>query len=753
MKQTNSKKKDTAYYTKRLWFLFAGFIGFLILFFALLSIGWLGFMPSFKELENPQSLLASEIISADQKVLGTYYIQNRSNCEFDEISPNLVNALIATEDIRFYSHSGIDFLSLARVIGKTIIGGDRSSGGGSTITQQLAKNLFPRERKNIISIGFRKLKEWVIAIKLERNYSKEEIIAMYLNTVDFGNNSFGIKVATNTYFKKTPAELSVDEAAILVGMLKATSYYSPIKNPENSKNRRNTVLNQMRKAEYISDEEFETYSKLPIDMSKFTQQNHQFGLATYFREYLRKYMEAWCKTHKKADGTNYNLYKDGLKIYTTINSRMQEYAEQAVNEWIGKEIQPAFYANLKNSPNAPFIDISKKDIEKILTQAMKNSARYKSLKENGASSKEIEEAFHTPVEMTVFSWQGDIDTVMSPWDSLRYYKWFLHCGLMSVEPQTGYIRAYVGGINYKYFQFDNVMQGTRQVGSTFKPFVYTLAMQEGEFSPCTEVPNSPICIEQAGQPDWCPKNSTKAKEGEMVTLRWALANSVNYISAYLIKRFPPQAVVNLARKMGITSPLDPVPSICLGSVDVSVAEMTSAMSTYANKGIHISPIFITRIEDKNGLVLEEFIPQQNEAMNEKTAYMMIQLMKGVVESGTAGRLRYKYGLSETIAGKTGTTQNNSDGWFMGLTPQLVTGVWVGGELRSIHFRSTALGQGANTALPIWGLYMKKVFSDPVLNLYNGDFEKPSTLTDDHSNCTQYNQNNQNNNNSLFDDEM
>ncbi|MEG1762137.1 MAG: transglycosylase domain-containing protein [Bacteroidales bacterium] len=739
------------FYIKRIWLIFGGLCAFVCLIFLFISLGWFGFMPSFHDLENPESYLASEVISSDQQILGTYYVQNRTNAEYADLSPNLIKALIATEDIRFYQHSGIDIWSLGRVFGKTIIGRNKSAGGGSTITQQLAKNLFPRKNQWKITLAFRKLKEWVIAIKLERNYTKEEIIAMYFNTVDFGNNSFGIKTAANTYFGKAPADLNLDEAAVLVGMLKAISYYSPTRNPENATLRRNVVLNQMRKADFITSEVYEETSKKPLDMSHFTQQDHQYGLATYFREYLRLWMLKWCENHEKADGTKYDLYKDGLKIYTTINSRMQRYAEEAVNEYVGKVLQPAFYENLKGRENAPFIDISKEDIQRFMEQAMLNSNRYKSMKEAGASKSEINAAFKKPIAMKVFTWEGEKDTVMSPWDSLWYHKWFLHTGLMSIEPQTGYVRAYVGDINYKYFQFDNVMQGKRQVGSTFKPFVYTLAMQEGEFSPCTEVPNVPTCIEQEGQADWCPQNSNKAREGEMVTLRWALANSVNYISAYLIKRFPPQAVVNLAKKMGISSELKAVPAICLGVADISIKEMTAAMSTYANKGIYIEPIFVTRIEDRHGIILDQFTPMQNEAMSEETAYLMLELMKGVVDGGTAGRLRYKYGLTQTIAGKTGTTQNNSDGWFMGLTPHLVSGVWVGGELRSIHFRSTALGQGANTALPIWALYMKKVFADPKTGIVNSNFEAPSTPLSVDLNCKS--SQNTTNPESPFEDEM
>lgn len=726
---------DEKRYRRILWICFGSLIGFIVLLFAGINIGLFGFMPSFEDLENPQSSLSSEIISSDQQILGTYYIENRSNVEFTELSPYLVQALIATEDSRFYNHSGVDIRSLGRVFWKTILRGDRSGGGGSTITQQLAKNLFPRKKLNSAQLAIRKLKEWVIAIKLERNYTKEEIIAMYFNTVDFGNNAFGIKTAATTYFGKSPSELSIDEAAILVGMLKATSYYNPLRNPKNAEQRRNVVLGQMLKSEFIGQQQFDSLSALPVDMSNFTPQSHDEGLGTYFREYLRLWMSDWCKRHKKPDGKPYDLYRDGLKIYTTINSRLQRHAENAVSEWIGGTLQNDFRTDLKYEKYAPFSsDLSKEEVDRFMNQAMKNSDRYREMKKNGASDKEIQEAFMKKTRMKVFCWKNDRpsekDTIMSPWDSLWYHKWFLHCGLMSVEPQTGYVRAYVGDIDYKYFKYDNVTQGRRQVGSTFKPFVYTLAMQEGEFLPCTQVPNVPVCIPLADGTEWCPANSSKSREGEMVTLRWALANSVNYISAYLIKRFPPEAVIHLARSMGISSPMEAVPSICLGTMDISVKEMTSAMGTYANEGIHIEPIFVTRIEDKNGIVLEEFTPSQEEAMNANTAYLMLDLMRGVVDEGSAGRLRWKYGLTQAIAGKTGTTQNHSDAWFMGITPHLTTGVWVGGELRSIHFKSMRLGQGANAALPVWAIYMKNVFEDEELNFPQDDFVKPESLNVD-----------------------
>ncbi len=725
---------------KRFWLIYISIFFFFVLLFFFLSMGWLGFMPKFEDLENPKSNLASEVISADQQLLGKYFIENRSNVHYQELSPYLINALIATEDARFMEHSGVDTRSLFRVLGKTIIGRQRNSGGGSTITQQLAKNLFHREKHSFFLLTIlTKLKEWIVAAKLERNYSKEEILAMYLNTVDFGNNSFGIKSAARTYFNKSTDSLKVEEAALLIGLLKAPSYYSPIKNHDNAMKRREVVLNQMRKNKYITDEEYDSLKVLPIDMSRYSIQDHNQGLATYFREYLRQYLNDWCANHKKPDGSNYNLYKDGLKIYTTINSKMQRYAEEAMKEHLGKELQPAFYKHWKGVKNAPFSQMSVDEIEGVYKSSMKTSDRYRHLKEANMNEEEIMKAFKTPVAMRIFTWQGERDTVMSPYDSLKYYKWFLHTGLMSMEPQTGYVRAYIGGINYKYFQFDNVKSGKRQVGSTFKPFVYTLAMQEGEFSPCTEVPNLPVTFNLQDGNTWTPHNADDKRVGEMVTLKWALANSVNNVSAYLMKRFSPAAVINMARKLGVTSPIDAVPSICLGTADLSVYEMTGAMSAFANKGVYVEPIFITRIEDKNGNILESFIPKQQEAMNEQSAFLMLELMKGVVESGTGARLHYRYNVTAPVAGKTGTTQNNSDGWFMGITPSITTGVWVGGEIRSIHFRSINLGQGANMALPIWALYMKKVWADKSLNVQQNDFDKPAKDMSDRIDCKKFKQ--------------
>ena len=682
------------------WKIFAGVWIFIFLFFTLLSLGWLGFMPSFEELENPQSNQATEVLSADGEILGFIGIENRSNVTYDELSPNLVNALIATEDVRFYKHSGIDPRSLFRVFFKTLLGRHSSSGGGSTITQQLAKNLFPREHKGAVGTVFSKFKEWVVAVKLEHNYSKQEIIAMYFNTVDFGSNSFGIKTAAKTFFDKTPADLSV------------------------------------------SEEEYEKFKEEKIDVSHYSPQSHNDGLATYLREYIRNYMKDWCKHHRNNEGDHYDVHKDGLRIYTTIDSRMQRYAEAAVREHMSKEVQPQFNRELKARGGNPFCDISPEQQEKILVQAMKGSDRYYQLhKVQGKSEKECRKIFREKVKMRLFSWKGNVDTVMSPWDSLLYYKKFLNVGLMSVEPGTGYVKAYVGGINYRYFKYDNVMSH-RQVGSTFKPFVYTMALQDLGMYPCTQVPNSEVCFEVWGQPDWCPKNSSHERENQMVTLKWALAHSINWVSAYLMKQGSPEQVIAIARKMGVNSEIDAVPAICVGTPEITVYEMAGAMATFANKGEYVEPIFITRIEDKKGTVLDRFTPERHEAISERTAYMMIELMKGVVQSGTGVRLNYKYHLndfSNAIAGKTGTTQNNSDCWFVGITPKLATAIWTGGEVRSIHFRNMTYGQGAAQALPIFGYYMRSIYTDKSLKFPRGDFDRPNVPLDVELDCSQFQQ--------------
>ncbi|MCR4659502.1 MAG: transglycosylase domain-containing protein [Bacteroidales bacterium] len=735
------KQKKQTQLIPLLWKIFAGVWVFIFLFFTLLSLGWLGFMPSFEELENPRSNQASEVLADDGEILGFIGIENRSNVTYDEISPNLINALIATEDARFYHHSGIDPRSLARVFFKTLIGRHSSSGGGSTITQQLAKNLFPRQSKHGLGMVYSKFKEWVVAVKLEHNYSKQEILAMYFNTVDFGSNAFGIKTASKTFFDKAPSELTVNEAAMLVGLLKAPTTYNPVRNPDRALARRNTVLAQMHRYDYLNDEEYEKMKEEPIDVSRYSPQSHNDGLATYLREYIRSYMKDWCRHHRNADGEHYDVHKDGLKIYTTINARMQRYAEEAVRQHFSTEIQPAFFRELKNRNGNPFCDVTAEQQTKFLTQAMRQSDRYRALKAEGMSEKEIRKAFDKKVPMRVFTWNGNRDTNLSPWDSLIYYKKYLNVGLMSVEPGTGYVKAYVGGINYRYFKYDNV-QSHRQVGSTFKPFVYTMALQDLGFYPCTEVPNSEVCFEVWNAPDWCPKNSTHEREEEMVTLKWALAHSVNWVSAYLMKQGSPEQVIDIARKMGVKSDIDAVPSICVGTPEITVYEMAGAMATFANKGEYVEPIFITRIEDKKGMVLDRFTPDRHEALDERTAYMMLELMKGVVQSGTGVRLNYKYHLNQystNIAGKTGTTQNNSDCWFVGITPTLATAVWTGGELRSIHFRNMTYGQGAAMALPIFGIYMQKVYADSKLHFFCGDFERPSVPLDTELDCSKFQQ--------------
>lgn len=731
----NIPEEKSRLFIRGMWITF--FLGwfFFILLFISIAFGLFGKMPSFEELENPRSNLASEVISSDGKVLGKYFIENRSNIAYQALSPNVVNALIATEDARFERHSGIDFKAMFRVAFGMATGSNK--GGGSTITQQLAKNLFPRKpNSSFAELVITKLKEWVTAIKLERNYSKEEILSMYLNTVDFGSQSFGIKSAAKTYFNTSPADLKPEQAALLIGILQRPSWLSPVKHPERALERRNVVLGQMEKYDYITEEERDSLQKIPIDMSNYQIQDHTAGLATYFREYLRMELTDWCNAHSKSDGTPYNLYRDGLKIYTTINYKMQDYAEKAVQEYVGKQLQPLFFKHWKGYENAPFVfdkSSEKKEIENLMMQAMRRSDRYYRLKLRNASDDEILKNFKEPVNMQVFSWNGPIDTVMTPWDSLRYYKFFLQAGLMSVDPHTGYVKAYVGGIDNRYFQFDHVKMSKRQVGSTFKPFLYTLAMQEGE-TPCTRYPNIQPVIDLGNGEVWAPGNSDKEHLGEEVTLKWALANSNNWVSGQLMKKYSPHDVITIARKMGVTSYIPAVYSIALGSADLTLYEMTGAMGTYANKGVWVEPIFITRIEDRNGNVLEQFVPKQQEAISEETAWLMIQLMKGVVESGTGVRLRYRYNLSNPIAGKTGTTQNQSDGWFMGITPDLVTGVWVGCEDRAAHFRTLDLGQGANTALPVWALYMQQVYADPTLKLSKDDFWKPSKSYDYNFDC-------------------
>ena len=732
-----AKKKSNKNKTSR-WAWLIGFSPLLGLLFLLLlaRVGVFGKLPSFEELENPRSNQSSIIYSSDGKVLGKYYIQNRTNVAYGDIAPSLVDALVSTEDERFYGHSGIDGKAILRAV---FSGGGQ--GGGSTITQQLAKILFHGQERTGGKINrlSQKFKEWFISAQLERNYTKNEIVTMYLNMADFGHEIFGIQTAAKTYFNKKPSELEVNESALLVGLLKAPTRYSPIKNPERCKSRRNTVMEQMVKNGKLTAEEAEKYKQKPLvaDEAKLWErvQRNQFGmgdLAPHFTMELKKDLQKWCKTHTKADGQNYDIYRDGLRIYTTIDSKMQKYAEQAVQEWMAS-LQDQFYKSKKNSKNGPFDSRMKpEEVEKNLLKTMKETGRYKSAKEEGLSEAEIEKEFRTPVKMRVFSYRGDRDTVMSPWDSLVYYKYFLQCGLMSMETHTGHIKAWVGGVDFKNFKYDHVRGSQRQVGSTFKPFVYAMAIQEKN-SPCMMVPNTTVCID-----NWCPSNSSDYKEGQMVSLKEALANSINKVSAYLIKQYGPSAVLKFAEKLGVdVKDIEAVPAICLGTPDITVYEMVGAFNTFANRGVHIKPQYLLRIEDKNGNILEEFYPERNEAMDEVSAYLMVDLMKGVVLEGTAGRLRRTYKFNYPVGGKTGTTQNNSDGWFIGFTPDITTGVWAGGEDRQVRFRSTAQGQGANMALPTWAIYMNKVYNDPELQYSHGDFQKPGVEINVETNCGDY----------------
>ena len=722
-KKKNNPQQDSSKAIKTLWIIFGSLLLLVILFFFCVAKGVFGTMPSFEELENPRTNLATEIISADGKILGTYHVENRSNVRYAELSHYMPEALISIEDERFTEHSGIDPRALFRVAFGVITGRDK--GGGSTITQQLAKNLFPRgENLSTGKLVLRKFQEWITATKLEHNYSKEEIVAMYLNTVSYGHNAFGIRAAASTFFDKKPIEMNIEECALMAGVVNAPTRFSPVRNPNNALGRRNLVLKKMAENGFITQAECDSISLIPIDMSHFSVKDHNSGQATYFREFLRGVLNDWAKNTKRADGQPYNIYRDGLRIYTTIDSRMQRYAEEAVREFMGKELQPMFYKHWKNQKNAPFSNVTADEIDHILELSMKRSDRYRSLKNEGMPLDSIKAEFNRPVRMTVFSWDGPIDTVMTPMDSIRYYKWFLQASLISIESHTGHVKAYVGGLDYRFFKYDHVTQARRQVGSTFKPFLYSLAMQEGEFTPCTKLPNIPYNVKLEDGNVWTPGNSG-GRVGEEITLKYALAQSNNWISAHLMDRFGPNAVIGMARRMGVESPIDAVPAICLGVCDLKLIEMVGAMSTFANQGIYIKPMFITRIEDKNGNVIQRFSPEESEAMSELTAYKMVELMKGVVQSGTGIRLRSLYKFTNPIAGKTGTTQKQSDGYFMGITPDLTTGVWAGAEDRSVHFRSTKLGQGSHTALPIWAIYMKKVYADKSLGISKGDFPKPN----------------------------
>ena len=735
MKDKKTSKTGPSHAIRNLWIIFGSLLGLLILFFICVALGVFGTMPTFEELENPRTNLATEIISADGKIIGTYYVENRSNVRYAELPHYMPEALISIEDERFTQHSGIDEKALFRVAFGVLTGNKK--GGGSTITQQLAKNLFPRgENLSKPKLVLRKFQEWITATKLEHNYSKEEIVAMYLNTVAFGHNAFGIRAAASTFFDKKPIDMTIEECALMAGVVNAPTRYSPIRNPENSLGRRNLVLRKMAENGYITQAEYDSISQIPLDMTHFNIRDHNTGQATYFREFLRGELNEWAKNTTRADGQPYNIYRDGLRIYTTIDSRMQNYAEQAVKEFMGKELQPMFYSHWKGHKNAPFSNLTADQIDHLLETSMKRSDRYRILKNEGMPLDSIKAVFDRPVRMTVFSWDGPIDTVMSPMDSIRYYKWFLQASLISIETHTGHVKAYVGGLDYRFFKYDHVTQARRQVGSTFKPFLYSYAMGDSEFTPCTKIPNIPYNIELPDGRFWSPSNGGGG--GGEITLKSALAQSNNWISAYLMNHYGPEAIITHVRRMGVESPIEAVPSICLGSCDLKLIEMVGAMSTFANKGVYIKPMFITRIEDKNGNVIQRFSPEESEAMSEIAAYKTIELMKGVVQSGTGVRLRSLYGFKNPIAGKTGTTQKNSDGYFMGITPDLTTGVWVGADDRSVHFRSTRLGQGSHTALPIWALYMKKVYNDPNLKVSKGDFPKPyAPGVDLDFNCWQY----------------
>lgn len=726
------------------WLLGLTFLGSSLAFVAIWN-GWIGYMPPIEDLQNPISRFATQIYSSDGKVIGTWNFnrENRICVPYSNLSPYLVQALVATEDVRFYDHSGIDFIALNRAIVKRGLLGQTSAGGGSTITQQLAKQLYSDAAGSTLERLLQKPIEWVIAVKLERNYTKEEIIALYLNYFDFLHNAVGIKTAATTYFYKDPKDLTLEEAATLIGLCKNPSLFNPVRYPERCRDRRNVVLDQMRKAGYITDEQYHKSCELPLTLN-FHRNDHKDGTAPYLREFLRVYMSAerpdrskypswnkrqyvldsiawdtdplygWCNKNFKKDGTPYNLNADGLKVYTTIDSRMQRYAEEAVYGHVARYLQPEFFKENRGKPNAPFTSqLTKKQVNQIMERAVLQSERYRILKSNGASDEEIHKSFHTPTDMSIFTYHGDVDTTMTPIDSIRYVKSFLRAGFMSMDPTTGAVKAYVGGLDYTHFMYDMVTGGRRQVGSTIKPFLYSLAMENG-FSPCDLAPNVQRTYMVAGMP-WTPRNASHKRAGEMVTLKWGLAQSSNWISAYLMSKLSPQQFVQLLHDYGINNPdIHPSMSLCLGPCEMTVAEMVSAYTTFANRGIRTAPMFVSRIEDKEGNVITSFQPRMNEVISEESANKMLVLLKGVVDGGTAGRLRYKYNFTGEIGGKTGTTNRNSDAWFMGFTPQLVSGCWVGGDDRDIHFDSMRMGQGATMALPIWAYFMKKVYRDKTL---------------------------------------
>ena len=739
-KQTNFKK-----YIIRFWMVFLGGFTVFLLVFLLASWGVFGELPTFEELENPEKNLATEVISSDGVTLGKYAFKNRTPVGFKDLPDNLVNALIATEDERFYEHSGIDFRGLARAVVKLGKGG-----GASTITQQLAKNLFNKGgSSSTVKRLTQKVKEWIVATKLERQYTKNEIVAMYLNTQGFLFNAIGIRSASRIYFGKEPKDLDIQESAILVAMLKNPRQFNPNREISKGKSliRRNVVFAQMAKNEFITQQEKDSLQQLPLKIN-FTPESHNDGLATYFREYLRDYLKKWTKKNPKPNGELYNINRDGLKIFVTLDSRMQQYAQEAVQEHMSN-LQSYFFKEQKNNESAPFYDLEEEQVISIYTRARKRSERYRKMKKNGYSEKQIDSAFDAKTDMRVFSWnaQREVDTILSPNDSIQYYKTILRSGLLSIEPQTGHIKAWVGGINHKYFKYDHVEQGKRQVGSTFKPFVYATAINQLRLSPCEKFSNTPYTIPKGrfGIPKaWTPKNSGEKYGGE-ISLKEALAKSVNVISARLIDMVTPANVARLAKSAGIESRIPKSPSIALGSVELSLMEMTGAYATFANKGMRVEPNMLLRIEDKNGTVLADFTPKTNEVLSEESAYVVLELLKGVTTAGSGVRLRtsahyykdiitgFPYEFTNPIAGKTGTTQNQTDGWFMGVVPNLATGVWTGGEDRAVHFEKIAEGQGATMSLPTWALFMKKVYADTTLNISQEDFEKPEYVGID-TNC-------------------
>lgn len=758
MAVNNSKSKFRKIFDLLFWSFFSFALLSIVFLFYSISIGWLGYLPAIDQLQNPINKFATEIYSSDLKLIGSFSTStnNRIRAEFSQISPNMIEALVATEDVRFYNHSGIDARALGRVLIKRGLFQQKSAGGGSTITQQLAKQLYSPRADNLLTRALQKPIEWVISVKLEKIYTKEEIITLYLNQFDFLHNAVGIKTASFVYFSKTPDKLLIEEAALLVGMCKNPSLYNPRRFPQRALGRRNVVLDQMRKAGFLTRAEADSLKAIPINL-EFQRVDHKQGLAPYFREHLRMMLTArkpvrshyaswqeekfqedlwqwennplfgFCVKNTKSDGTPYNIYTDGLKIFTTIDSRMQQYAEEAVEEHM-IELQRMFFNEKRNRSFAPFSrDLTPEQITASLNRSMRDSDRFRGLRRSGASQDEITKSFNTKVPMQVFSYQGMIDTIMTPMDSIRYIKHFLRCGFMSIDPRNGHVKAYVGGPNFQHFQFDMVSSGRRQIGSTVKPYLYTLAMEEG-FWPCDQIANVQFTTTLPTGQVWTPRNASSSRIGEEVSLRWALANSNNWISAHIMNKFTPEALVNLMRSFGIRAPLDPVISLCLGPSDISVSEMVVAYTAFPNKGIRVDPIFVTRIEDANGNVIANFNPKMHEIFSESTANKMIYMLQSVVDGGTAGRIRGRYGLRMPMGGKTGTTNDNSDGWFLGFTPSLVSGVWVGGEDRAIRFDRITQGQGAAMALPIWALYMRKVLADPTLGYSATEsFNIPSTF--------------------------